>query len=182
MRHGRKSTEKKKAEEIREPADVQYQLAKFMREHGKATVGTRRNVVLAPDDSSPCPPTRVSSRRPKKCTCRIKLVWTSCKGLGALSAVRGDSFPHRSAAKFAAAEYKACHGWTPFIGLCELCSAFHLYHSPTPKKMRYKRVARRLSSPTSSAEQAGHLSHLLLPLVHSQQSLVKGLPPVSISA
>jgi hypothetical protein len=126
-----------KAEKIQEPADVQYQLAKFKREHpewqGKDAVGTSRNVVRPSDDTSPCPPTPAASKTPKKCTCRIKLVWTTCKGLGTHSAVRGDSFRDRHRAEFAAAEYKSCHGWTPFISFCEQCSAFHLYHDPQKK-------------------------------------------------
>jgi hypothetical protein len=66
---------------------------------------------------------------PKKCTCKIRLVWTTCKGPGAFSVLRADSFRKRERAEVAAAEFKACHGWTPFIALCELCSASHLYYS-----------------------------------------------------
>jgi hypothetical protein len=125
-------------EPTREPADIRYQLAKFKREHpewqGKDAVGTSRNVVTPPDDTSSCPLTPGASKSPKKCTCGFKLVWTTCKGSGTHSAVRGDSFRDRHRAEYAAAEYKACHGWTPFIALCELCSAFHLYHSAPQKE------------------------------------------------
>jgi hypothetical protein len=128
---------KQKAEKIQEPADVQYQLAKLCREHpewqGINAVGTSRNVVPPSDDTSPCQPTPVASKTSKKCTCRIKLVWTTCKGLGTNGPVRGDPFRDRHRAEFAAAEYKACHGWMPFIALCEKCSAWHLYRDPQQK-------------------------------------------------
>ena len=91
----------------------------------------------------------------KKCTCKIKIVWTTCKGLGAHSACRGDSFPDRQGAEAAAAEYKACHGWTPFAALCEPCSAFHLYHSTPPKKPSGDH--RNLVPPSGARQQWNHL-------------------------
>jgi hypothetical protein len=120
-------------------ADVRYQLKLYeaaQKAAGKAkaeAVRTFRNVVPKSDDTSPCPPTPVASKSPKKCTCKINLVWTSCKGSGTHCAVRGDSFRDRERAEAAAAEYKGCHGWTPFVGLCELCGAFHLYRDPQNK-------------------------------------------------
>jgi len=79
------------------------------------------------EDESPKRVFRESGTKRKKCTCRIKLLWTECKGRGAHSALRADSFADRDAAEVAQRQYKACHGWTPFISFCEQCSAFHLY-------------------------------------------------------
>ena len=119
---------KLKAEEpIREPASIEYQLAKFKQEHPEWS----GHISLGDTEAKGKSKARVSAQAQKgalkKCTCKIKLVWTSCKGSGTHSAVRGDSFRKRQKAEAAVAEYRACHGWTPFIGLCELCSVFHLF-------------------------------------------------------
>jgi hypothetical protein len=128
----RASIEKKpKAEEpIREPASVEYQLAKFKQEHPEWSGHISLGDTEAKGKSKASVSAQPQKGAPKKCTCGFKLVWTTCRGSGTHSAVRGDSFRGRDRAEAAAADYRACHGWTPFIRLCELCSVFHLYRNP----------------------------------------------------
>ena len=115
-----------KAEKIQEPVDVQYQFAKFKREHpewrGNDAVGACPSYGKSKADVSAQP----KKSAPKKCVCRIVICWTRCKR-NAHKSLRADLFPSLDAAEFAAAEYKACHGWAPFVSFCEQCSAFHLF-------------------------------------------------------
>jgi hypothetical protein len=122
---------KLKAEEpIPEPASIEYQLAKFKQKHPEWSGHISLGDTEAKGKSKASVSAQPQKGAPKKCTCGFKLVWTTCRGSGTHSAVRGDSFRGRDRAEAAAADYRACHGWTPFIRLCELCSVFHLYRNP----------------------------------------------------
>jgi hypothetical protein len=133
---------KSKAEKIIEPADIQYQLAKFKREHPEWSGYISSGDTEAKGKSKSSVSAQPQKSAPKKCMCGFKLVWTTCKGSGTHSAVRGDSFRDRERAEAAAAHYKDCHGWTPFVAFCELCSAFHLYHS-APRGIKLHRNRHR---------------------------------------
>jgi hypothetical protein len=142
---GEELQKEQKKQKPREPeapgtADVRYQLKLYeaaQKAAGKAEKDAIGSAEAKGDETAatqPCPnpeaprPSFAERRsEQKKCTCKVKLVWTTCKGPGAFSVLRGDTFRNRERAEIAAAEFKACHGWTPFIALCELCSAFHLY-------------------------------------------------------
>jgi hypothetical protein len=77
--------------------------------------------------------TKFKGLKKPKCTCRIRLIWTSCKRPAAHHALRASSFYNREKAEAAAAEYKACHGYTVFPAGCLNCSAYHLYRDPQNK-------------------------------------------------
>jgi len=121
-----------KAEKTQEPADVQYQLAKFKREHPEWK--RKDGVGACPSDGKSKADVSAQPKKsaPKKCICRVVICWTRCKR-NAHKSLRADLFPSLDASELAAAEYKACHGWTPFIALCEKCSVWHLYRNPQKK-------------------------------------------------
>jgi len=126
------------------------------REAQKDAVGTSRNGVPPANNTSPssqtsAPPWSAEDERPGaragyedrrkqqiaegaepvKKKCKIEIAWVPCKGRSvAYKRMRADLFPDPDAATSAAAEYRACRGWTPFISYCELCGAFHLYRDP----------------------------------------------------
>lgn len=104
----------------------------------KDAQGSSRNEGKSPDDAQPRPEKGAEAETPKrtfrapeqrkKCRCKIRLVWSSCHGLGANKNLRSDSFADREAAEAAQRQYESCHKYPPFISYCEKCHAFHLYH------------------------------------------------------
>jgi hypothetical protein len=115
---------KQKAEEpIREPASLDFQLAKFKREHPEWSEGdslgvagsngkSKASVSAQPQKSTATDP------RPK---CKVKPVWTVCRvGHSSLAA---DKFYHVEDAAAAAMEYSSAKGYEVFFGECERCSA-----------------------------------------------------------
>jgi len=136
-----------KQPEAKRTANVQYQLEQFYKQQAAAAKAKEAAVGACPsagNETTDTPRPPYAERReaqyadgaqpiPKKtdqakCTCRVKLLWSDCKGPGADARLRGKSFADRESTEAAQRAYKACHSYTPFITFCELCTAFHLHH------------------------------------------------------
>jgi hypothetical protein len=130
-----KRTRKRAVSGAKEPeekgtASLDYQLAKFKREHSEwSGLGSLGNTEAK--GTNPVAVKR--QRKAGKVGKTPNIVWTVCQGPTTHKSVRGDSFPDRESAQTAAAAYKAARGWTPFISFCEQCSAFHLYRDSHKK-------------------------------------------------
>lgn len=117
-----------------EPVAAQKDAQGSSRNEGNEVLSAQPQSETTPAPEIPKRTFREPELKRKKCTCRIRLVWSSCHGRGANSNLRGDSFADRESAEVAQRQYESCHGYPPFISFCELCSAFHLYHfSPTTR-------------------------------------------------
>jgi hypothetical protein len=101
----------------------------------KAPVGVVRSDVPKSDDAQPRPelpseessPKRAFTKR-KKCTCRIKILYTTCHGVGADARIRASRFTSLEEAKDANEKFRKCHGYNEVIEECDACKGFHLRH------------------------------------------------------
>jgi hypothetical protein len=154
------SEKKSRAEKIIEPADVQYQLAKYYKQQaaakraekdGEPSVlapgGTREtDAPLEPVKPTDAPRPTYAERRRAEQKCKVKPVWTVCREGHA--SLRADRFRSAVDATSAAMEYSSAKGYEVFIGECERCSTalgrtvWHVYRDPQNKSAPCRRSMR----------------------------------------
>jgi hypothetical protein len=133
---------KPKAEKIKEPADIKFQLDKYYKQQAAARRAEKSAEGIAERDGNdipsaqPHPETSTATETPRPTyedrrkqqidaaaekipqkRCKTKIVFTICRAL-----LRPDKFFSLQGATDAAARYSADRGYTVFPGECERCS------------------------------------------------------------
>lgn len=146
-----------KAEKIIEPADIQYQLAKYYqqqiaaRKASKDAAGDRISAVKPEAYLSAQPRQNAATETPKRsqsaaANCKVRPVWTVCREGHA--SLRADKLRSAVDATVAAMKYSSAKGYEVFIGECERCSTalgrtvWHVYRDPQNKSAPCRRSMR----------------------------------------
>jgi hypothetical protein len=124
----KRRTGKPKAEKIKEPASLDFQLKKFKREHPEWSGGCSLGETEAKGNKNAAATSQPKAGKQRK----KEILWKSCKGMNG-EAIGGASYTSLDAAHAADERFYAYYARHARVEACELCNLYHLYADPQKK-------------------------------------------------